>query len=51
MPIFSQKEQKFQDPCSFSLKFQNARFAEKSHILDFKSQKNRKNIEFSPIVT
>ena len=50
MPIFSQKEQTFQNPCLFMLKFQNARFAEKSHILDFKRPKIRKNIEFSPIL-
>ena len=51
MPIFCQKEKKFQDTSSFSLKFQNARFAEKIHILDFKSPKIRRNIELSPILT
>ena len=46
----TQVEEK-KNPCLFLLKFQIVRFAEKSHILDFKSQKIRKNIEFSPILT
>jgi len=51
MQIFSKKEQKFQDPFSFLLKFQNTRFAEKIHILEFKSLKIRTNIELNLILT
>ena len=47
MPIFSQTNKKFKDPCLFSLKFQNANFAEKA-TFQTKAQKLEKIFNLAP---